>query len=95
MIGPADIPRWKGKPAYYESPQLASYYVGVNVKKVPDVNERRALALAIDRRALVDHVVLSGEVADGFTPRGVPGFDSIDPRSHFLPAHANLTAARR
>src|SRR4029077_1681473 len=58
MLGPADIPRWKSKPAYYESPQLASYYVGFNVKQVPDVNERRALAMAIDRRALVGPVRL-------------------------------------
>jgi oligopeptide transport system substrate-binding protein len=94
MLGPADIPRWKTKPAYYESPQLASYYVGVNVKKVPDVNERRALALAIDRRALVDHVFYSGEPADGFTPKGIPGFDSIDPHSRFLPARGNLSAAK-
>jgi oligopeptide transport system substrate-binding protein len=94
MLGPPDIPRFKGKPAYYESPQLASYYVGFNLKKVTDVNQRRAMAMAIDRRALVDHVSLSGEPAQGFTPKGIPGFASIDPHSRFLPARGNLAAAK-
>jgi oligopeptide transport system substrate-binding protein len=95
MLGPADIPRFKSKPEYYESPQLASYYVGFNVKKVTDVNQRRAMAMAIDRRAIVDHIVYAGEPADGFTPKGIPGFASIDPHSRFLPARANLAAAKK
>jgi oligopeptide transport system substrate-binding protein len=94
MLGPPDIPRFKGKPDYYESPQLASYYVGFNLEKVTDVNQRRAMAMAIDRRALVDHVSLSGEPAQGFTPKGIPGFASIDPHSRFLPARGNLAAAK-
>ena len=94
MIGPADLPRWRTKPAYYESPQLASYFVGFNLKKVTDVNQRRAMAMVIDRRALVDHVVFSGEPADGFTPKGIPGFASIDPHSRLLPAPGNVKAAK-
>jgi oligopeptide transport system substrate-binding protein len=94
MLGPADIPRFKSKPEYYESPQLASYYVAFNVKKVPDVNQRRAMAMAIDRRAIVDHVVFAGEPADGFTPKGIPGFSSIDPHSRYLPAQADLSGAK-
>jgi oligopeptide transport system substrate-binding protein len=94
MLGPADIPRWRNKPAFYRSPQLASYYVGFNVKNVPDVNQRRAMALAIDRRAIVEHIVFAGEPADGFTPKGIPGFPSIDPHSRFLPARGNLAAAK-
>jgi oligopeptide transport system substrate-binding protein len=94
MLGPADIPRWRSKPAYYESPQLASYHVGFNLKKVTNVNQRRAMAMAIDRRALVDHVVFSGEPADGMTPRGVPGFSSIDPGSRYLPARGDIKAAK-
>src|SRR5436190_454859 len=94
MLGPADIPRFKGKPEYYTSPQLASYYVGFNVKKVGDVNQRRAMALAIDRQALVDHVTFSGEPATGFNPKGIPGFASLDPHSKFLPAKANVAEAK-
>jgi oligopeptide transport system substrate-binding protein len=94
MLPPVDIPRWRHKPAYYESPQLASYYVGFNVKQVASVVQRRAMAMAIDRRALVEHVVQSGTPADGFTPKGIPGFASIDPHSRFLPARANLSAAK-
>jgi oligopeptide transport system substrate-binding protein len=94
MLGPADIPRWKGTPAYYESPQLATNYIGINVKKVTDVDQRRAMAMAIDRRALIDQAILSGTPADGFTPEGIPGFESIDPHSRFLPADGNLVAAK-
>jgi oligopeptide transport system substrate-binding protein len=94
MLGPADIPRWKGKPAYYESPQLASYFIGINVKKIGDPVQRRALSMAIDRRALVQHVVFSGEPADGFTPKGIPGFSVIDPHSRYAPAAGNLAGAK-
>ncbi len=94
MLGPADIPHWKSKPGYYTSPQLSSYFIGLNVKKIPDVNERRALALAIDRQAIVDHIFFAGEPADGFTPKGIPGFASIDPHSPFLPARGNIAAAK-
>lgn len=94
MLGPPDIPRWKGKPEYYTSPQLATYYLGFNLKKIRGVDQRRAMAMAIDRRALVDHVILSGTPADGFTPKGIPGFESIAPHSRFLPARGNLPAAR-
>jgi oligopeptide transport system substrate-binding protein len=94
MVGPADIPSWKGKPAYYESPQLASYYVGFNVKNVASVDQRRAMSMAIDRRAIVDHLVRAGTPADGFTPKGIPGFASIDPHSRFLPPRTNLAGAK-
>jgi len=94
MLGPPDIPRWKGNSAYYESPQLATNYVGFNLEKVTDVGQRRAMAMAIDRRALIDHAILSGTPADGFTPEGIPGFESIDPQSRFLPARGNFAAAR-
>lgn len=94
MLGPPDIPRWKRKPAYYESPQLATNYIGINVKNIRNVDQRRAMAMAIDRRALIDHAILSGTPADGFTPSGIPGFESIDPHSRFLPARGNLAAAK-
>jgi oligopeptide transport system substrate-binding protein len=94
MLPPVVIPRWKAKPAFYQSPQLATYYLGFNVKAVPDVNQRRAMAMAIDRRALVDHVVRSGTPADGFTPKGIPGFQSIDSHSRYLPASGNLAGAK-
>lgn len=94
MLGPPYISRWKGKPEYYKSPQLATNYLGFNLKKVRDVDQRRAMAMAIDRRALVDQAILSGTPADGFTPKGIPGFESIAPHSRFLPVRGNLPAAR-
>ena len=50
--------------------------------------------MAIDRRAIVDHVVQSGTPADGFTPKGIPGFSSIDPHSRYLPARGNIAGAK-
>ena len=63
------------------------------MKTVPDVNERRALAFAVDRRSLVENVTKGGEEpATSFTPKGMPGFDVI--AQEFLPTTADLAQAR-
>jgi oligopeptide transport system substrate-binding protein len=68
------------------------YYV-FNTRNVPDVNERRSLALAIDRRSLVAG---SDDVpASGLTPKGTPGFTVLNPASPWLPEHADLQRAKQ
>ena len=47
------------------NPGLGVQFIGLNVKNVPDVNERRALALAIDRMTIVEEVTK----ASGSRPR--------------------------
>jgi oligopeptide transport system substrate-binding protein len=94
-LPPSDLPRLKETPEYNQYPGLGTYYYGINLKNVTDVNQRRAMALAVDRRAIIDHITQAGQVpASGFTPAGMPGFDTITPHSEFLPATPNLERAQ-
>ena len=61
------------------TPYLGSYFYRVNVTRKPfdDVRVRRALALAIDKKLLVERVVQGGQTpATGFVPAGIPGYDA-------------------
>jgi len=85
----------KETPEYQQYPGLGTYYYGVNVKNIPDVNQRRAMALAIPRQTIIDNVTQADQIpASGFTPEGMPGFDTINPASEFLPAEADATRAK-
>jgi oligopeptide transport system substrate-binding protein len=90
-IPPVDLPRYKGTPEYGQYPALGTYYYGVNIKNVRDVNQRRAMSLAIDRRAIIDNITQADQLpATGYTPEGMPGFDTINPASEWLPERADL-----
>ncbi len=92
-ISSDDIDRLKGTPDLEVFPALAVQYVGINVENVSDVNQRRALALAVDREAIVESVTKAGETpATSFTPEGIPGFDLI--KQDFLPTTADLERAK-
>ena len=94
-LPPSDIPRLKETPEYSQYPGLGTYYYGVNLKNVRDLNQRRAMSLAIDRREIVDHITQAGEVpATGFVPAGMPGFDTINAKSEWLPETADLERAK-
>ena len=68
------------------TPALGTYYYGFNVKKVTDVNQRRAMAFAIDRQAITKFITQTGQIpAKGFTPNGIAGGPTIDKNS-FMPA---------
>jgi oligopeptide transport system substrate-binding protein len=63
------------RPAVYRSgPQLATYFYRVNTRALPELAEarvRQALSLAIDRRAIVEHVTRGGQrAAFGMVPQG-------------------------
>ncbi len=80
----ADIDRWKSQEDYQQYDGLGTYYYGFNVKNIPDVNQRRAMAFAIDRQSIIDNVAKAGQTpAQSFTPKGMPGFDEIT--THYLP----------
>src|SRR5215204_2360337 len=84
-IPPNETPRLKDTPEYDKYEALGTYYYGFNVKNIPDVNQRRAMALAIDRRTIIDNIAQADqEPATGFTPKGMPGFDTINPNSKWL-----------
>jgi oligopeptide transport system substrate-binding protein len=82
---PTDIPKYKKTPYWKVWPALGTYYYGFNVKNVSDVNQRRAMAFAIDRKAITRYITQAGQVpAKGFTPSGIAGGPTIDKNS-FLP----------
>jgi oligopeptide transport system substrate-binding protein len=90
-----ELSRLKGTEDYYQSPAMGVYYYGFNLKQVTDVNQRRAMSLAIDRQTIVERVTQAGEVpADGFTPEGLAGFDSINVDSPWTPAAGDMEQAK-
>jgi oligopeptide transport system substrate-binding protein len=93
---PEEIARLQETPAYVQYPTLGTYYYGVNVKNIPDVKQRRAMALAIPRQSIIDNVSRAGQLpATGFTPKGMPGFDVINPKSPWLPADGDIKQAKQ
>lgn len=85
-VVPQDIPRYKKTPYFHVDPSLGTYYFGFNVKNVADVNQRRAMSFAIDRKAIVKYIAQAGQQpATGFTPIGISGGKSIN-ANNFLPA---------
>ncbi len=67
----------KLRPDYNVNPQIATYYYSFNYKRPPynNLKVRQALAAAVDKKALVEKVTKSGQIAtDAFTPP-MAGFD--------------------
>lgn len=94
-LPPDEISRLKDTPEYEQYPGLGTYYYGVNVENISDVNQRRAMALAIPRQSIIDNVAQAGQLpAGGFTPQGMPGYDVINPESPFLPAEGDMERAK-
>jgi len=76
-------------------PLLGTYYYRVNVRRpgLDDPRVRRALALAIDRSALVARILRGGQqVATTFTPPGLSGYAPA-PGQSFDPAAARSLLA--
>jgi oligopeptide transport system substrate-binding protein len=94
-LPPDEMSRLKETPEYEQYPGLGTYYYGVNVKNIPDVKQRRAMALAIPRQTIIDNVAQADQLpATGFTPKGMPGFETINPNSKWLPADGDLEQAK-
>ena len=75
-IPPADLPRLKTKDTYQNYPALGTYYYGLNVKNVP-LQERKALAFAIDRKEIIDNIAQADQVpATSFVPKGMTEFSA-------------------
>jgi oligopeptide transport system substrate-binding protein len=95
-LPPDEIPRLKETPEYAQYPALGTYYYGINVKNISDVKQRRAMALAIPRQSVIDNVAQADQLpATGFTPKGMPGFDTIDPKSPWLPPEGDMEQAKQ
>jgi oligopeptide transport system substrate-binding protein len=76
-------------------PYLGTYYYAFNLRRpyLSDVRIRRALALAVDRRAIVDRILRGGETAaTSFTPPGLAGYDPPAGLAADFPAARRLLA---
>jgi oligopeptide transport system substrate-binding protein len=90
-----EIARVKETEDYQQYPGLGTYYYGVNVKNIPDANQRRAMSLAINRREIIDNIAQADQLpTTGFTPKGMPGFDVINPSSPWTPENGDLAEAK-
>jgi oligopeptide transport system substrate-binding protein len=94
-LPPDEIARLKDTPEYELYPSLGTYYYGVNIKNIPDIHERRALSLAMNRREIIDQIAQADQlVATGMSPKGISGFDQINPNSPWTPEEADLDQAK-
>jgi oligopeptide transport system substrate-binding protein len=95
-LPPDEIARLKETPEYDLYPALGTYYYGFNVKNITDVKQRRAMSLAIDRQSIIDNIAQQDQVpTTGFTPKGMPGFDVINPDSPWQPPTADMEQAKK
>jgi oligopeptide transport system substrate-binding protein len=93
-LPPEEIERLKQEPYYEQYPALGTYYYGFNTKNL-GLNERQALSLAINRKIITDEIDRTGrDQATGMTPKGIAGFDTINPNSPWLPAEGDIDAAK-
>jgi oligopeptide transport system substrate-binding protein len=90
-----EIARVKDTPDYQQYPGLGTYYYGINVKNISDPNQRRAMSLAVNRREIIDNIAQADQLpTTGFTPKGMPGFDEINPDSPWTPENGDLEQAK-
>jgi oligopeptide transport system substrate-binding protein len=88
--------RLKELEEYEQYEYLGTYYYGFNIKNITDVNQRRAMSLAVDRQTIIDNVAQADQVpATGMTPAGIPGFDDINPDSPWTPASGDIEQAQQ
>src|ERR671924_325125 len=93
----AETPRLKDTPEYELYPGLGTTYYGFNVKdNITDVNQRRAMSLAVDRQSIIDNITQANEKpANSFTPDGMPGKEQVVPSaSPWTPASGDLEKAK-
>jgi oligopeptide transport system substrate-binding protein len=97
QLPPAETPRLKETPEYELYPGLGTSYYGFNVKdNIKDINQRRAMSLAVDRQSIIDNITQANErPANAFTPEGMPGFDEIvGDGSPWTPAGGDIEQAK-
>ncbi len=86
-------------PALHLAPQLAVYYLGLNLRKPPFEQSpelRQALSLVIDRDRLVQSVTGAGELpAYTFVPPQTSGYAAVLPEYAGLPMAERVARARQ
>jgi oligopeptide transport system substrate-binding protein len=98
QLPPAETPRLKETPEYELYPGLGTSYYGFNVKdNIKDINQRRAMSLAVDRQSIIDNITQANEKpATAFTPEGMPGREDIvsGEGSPWTPASGDVEQAK-
>ena len=95
-LPPAEMPRLKQLDTYEQYPALGTYYYGINIKNITDPNQRRAMAMAIDRQTIIDSIAQADQLpATGYVPKGMPGFDTLTPNSQWLPPSGDIDQAKQ
>jgi len=77
QVPTAQIASARGRPGFYVSPYLGTYYFRFNVTRLPtsDVRVRKALSMAVDRESLTRYVTKAGEIPSSrFVPAGLRGY---------------------
>jgi oligopeptide transport system substrate-binding protein len=75
----------RGRPDFHTFDYLGTYFIRFNLTRPPfdDARVRTALALAIDRRRIVERITRGGErVASSFTPPGTAGYTPPEGLGH-------------
>ncbi len=90
-----DLPGLRERLEFEAYPTLRATTYAFNLAGIPDVRQRRAMALAVDREALVENETRGGEApATRFLPEGIPYEGRPPPDSPWAPAGGDLDAAR-
>jgi oligopeptide transport system substrate-binding protein len=93
-LPPQEISRLKELEEYEQYEYLGTYYYGFNVENV-DLEQRRAMSLAIDRQTIIDNIAQADQQPGaGMTPPGIPGYDVINPESPWTPASGDIEQAQ-
>ena len=90
-----DMPALAERREYEAYPALGAYAYAFNLSALSDVNQRRAMSLAVDRRAIVELVAQGGQLpATRFAPAAAwPSGAKLAP-SPWIPAVGDLPRAR-
>ncbi len=76
----SQIDAGRGRPEFYVTPYLGTYFFRFNVTRPPtnDVRVRKALSMAVDREALTKYVTRAGEIPTStFVPAGIRGYAGV------------------
>jgi oligopeptide transport system substrate-binding protein len=78
MYDAAAVDKWKSKDVFYTAPGVSTQYMYMNTtnKELSDPKVRQAIALAVNRKDIVDNITKRGDKpASTVVPPQLPGYD--------------------